>query len=175
MTLTTPKQPDSRSNLPSKMLVETMQSEDLLAGLVTKSPLEMAARPSTQAAPRQGNLKAWWQNMGLRTKASLLAILLGTLPVVGVGAVAYSIANQGTLEKLEEQEKVRVSDLQLVVDLFMKDRYSDIQFLASLNIFTDPTLRTTVTSQKKVETLDQMMASYGNTYSSIAFFDLYGN
>ncbi|MEL7505883.1 MAG: methyl-accepting chemotaxis protein [Cyanobacteria bacterium J06554_1] len=175
MTLTTPKQPDSRSNLPSKTLVETMQSEDLLAGLVTKSPLEMAARPSTQAAPRQGNLKAWWQNMGLRTKASLLAILLGTLPVVGVGAVAYSIANQGTLEKLEEQEKVRVSDLQLVVDLFMKDRYSDIQFLASLNIFTDPTLRTTVTSQKKAETLDQMMASYGNTYSSIAFFDLYGN
>ena len=175
MTLSTPKQPDSKGNRPNKTLAETMQSDDLLASLVTKSPLEMAARPSTQAAPRQGNLKAWWQNMGLRTKASLLAILLGTLPVVGVGAIAYSIANQGTLEKLEEQEQVRVSDLQLVVDLFMQDRYSDIQFLASLNIFTDPTLRGTVTAQKKAETLDQMMASYDGIYSSIAFFDLYGN
>ena len=87
-------------------LAEAMQSDVLLASLVTKSPHEMAARPSTQAAPRQGNLKAWWQNMGLRTKASLLAILLGTLPVVGVGAIAYSIANQGTLEKLEEQEQI---------------------------------------------------------------------
>ncbi|MEA5465196.1 methyl-accepting chemotaxis protein [Leptothoe sp. PORK10 BA2] len=176
MTLSTPKQPDS-SNLSHEAwaAAATKPSDDLLSSLVTKSPLEMVTHRSVQAAPRQGKLKAWWQQMGLRTKASLLAILLGTLPVVGVGAIAYSIANQGSLEKLEELEKIRVNDLHLVVDLFMKDRYSDIQVLAGLDIFADPKLRVTVTDQEKTEALDQMMAAYNGVYSSIAFFDLSGN
>ena len=174
MTLSTPKHPDSSTS--NEDWSAALQSDDLLAGLVTKAPLEMAVnRSKSSSSARQGTLKVWWQQMGLRTKASLLAVLLGTLPVIGVGAIAYSIANQGTLEKLEEQEKIRVGDLQLVVDRFMKDRYSDIQFLASLDVFTDTKLRGTVTAQQKAEILDQMMEAYDGIYSSIAFFDLYGN
>ncbi|MBT9315440.1 methyl-accepting chemotaxis protein [Leptothoe spongobia] len=174
MTLSTPQHPDN-SNISNEDWSAALPPDDLLASLVTRSPLEMAVSRSKPSNARQGKLQAWWQQMGLRAKASLLAVLLGTLPVVGVGAIAYSIANQGTLEKLEEQEKIRVSDLQLVVDLFMRDRYSDIQFLASLDIFTDPKLRGTVTAQQKAEILDQMMAAYDDIYSSIAFFDLSGN
>ncbi|NEQ50037.1 MAG: HAMP domain-containing protein [Leptolyngbya sp. SIO3F4] len=175
MTISTPQYPDS-SNASNEDWAVALQSDDLLASLVTKSPLDMAVSRSKSSSPgRQGALRSWWQQMGLRTKASLLAVLLGTLPVVGVGAIAYSIANQGTLEKLEEQEKIRVRDLQIVVDQFMKARYSDIQFLASLDIFTDSKLRGTVSAQQKSDILDTMMTSYGGVYSSIAFFDLYGN
>lgn len=175
MTLSTPKQPDSNGNLPDEEWATTIQSEQLLANLVSKAPSEKGSHRLSQSSPPKAKLNAWWQKIGLRTKASLLAILLGTLPVVGVSAIAYSIANQGALAKLEEQEKIRVNALQLAVDLFMKDRYSEVQFLATLDIFTDPKLRGTVTAQKKAETLDQMMAAYGDIYSSIAFFDLYGN
>ncbi|MBE9067837.1 HAMP domain-containing protein [Leptolyngbya cf. ectocarpi LEGE 11479] len=173
MTLSTPKPADSSGNSSNKERIILAQSDELFANLVTTPQMEAMPRRTSQ--PRQGKLQGWWQSMGLKPKASLLAILLGTLPVVGVGAIAYNIANQTTLERLEEQENDRVNDLQFAVDAFMKARYSDIQFLANLDIFTDPQLRGTLTNQQKAETLDQMMNAYGEIYSSIAFFDLYGN
>ncbi|MEM7793284.1 MAG: methyl-accepting chemotaxis protein [Cyanobacteria bacterium P01_C01_bin.118] len=174
MTLSTPKYPDN-SNISNQDVIGSMQTEDLLVNVVTKSPLEMATSRSTKTAHRQGKLKAWWQSMSLRTKASLLAILLGTLPVIGVGTLAYTISSQETLDDLADLETARVQDLKLVVDLFIKDRYSDIQFLANLDVFTDAKLRGTITAQQKADLLDQMMASYDGVYSSIAFFDLNGN
>ncbi|MGD1856412.1 MAG: methyl-accepting chemotaxis protein [Leptolyngbyaceae cyanobacterium] len=171
MTLSTPKPSDSNHSVSTEDWTAAVRSDELFAGLVTKAPLEMTAK----SIPRQGRLNDWWRQMRLRTKASLLAVLLGTLPVIGVGAIAYSIANQGTLANLEKQEMVRVGDLQLVIDLFMKDRYSDIQFLANLDVFTDPKLRATGTAQQKNDLLEQMMTAYDGIYSSIAVFDLYGN
>lgn len=173
MTLSTPKPADSNGHSSNKERIILTQSDELFTNLVTQPQMETMPRRASQ--PRQGQLQGWWQSMGLRLKASLLAILLGTLPVVGVGAIAYNIANQSTLERIEEQENDRVNDLQFAVDAFMKARYSDIQFLANLDIFTDPQLRGTLTNQQKAETLDQMMNAYGEIYSSIAFFDLYGN
>lgn len=175
MTLSTPKPPSSSNSLHEEATI--IQSDELLTSLIAKPHSEKSSRLPKQnsSASRQGKLKAWWQQMGLRTKASLLAVLLGTLPTVGVGAIAYNIINQESLEKLEERERVRVGNLQLVVNVFMKERYSDIQDLANLDIFTDPKLRSTITSQQKAEILDQMMATYSDVYTSIAFFDLAGN
>lgn len=176
MTLSTSNHPDSSSNSLNQEAV-TFQSNEISTDVMTKHHPKALLHllQNNQSIPRQGKLKAWWQQMGLRTKASLLAILLGTLPVIGVGAIAYNVANQGTLEKVTELERVRLRDLQLTVDLFMRDRYSDIQFLAKLDVFIDPKLRNTVTAQQKSELLDQMMKAYNGVYSSIAFFDLQGN
>lgn len=175
MTISTSNHPDG-SNFPGQEDI-TYQSDEISTGLIieprSKDLLSLLQR--NQAISHQGKLKAWWQQMGLRTKASLLAILLGTLPVVGVGAIAYNVASQGNLEKLTELSQVRVSNLQSAVDFFMRDRYSDIQFLANLDVFVDPRLRNTVTVQQKSELLDQMMKAYNGIYSSIAFFDLQGN
>lgn len=173
MTLSTPKPADSNGKSSSEKTTTMETPNELFANLANKIQAETMPRRAKQL--HQGKLQGWWQSMGLRPKATLLAILLGTLPVVGVGAIAYNIANQSTLERLEEQENNRVNDLQFAVDAFMSARYSDIQFLANLDIFTEPQLRGTLTSQQKAEALDQMMEAYGEIYSSIAFFDLYGN
>ncbi|NEZ58277.1 methyl-accepting chemotaxis protein [Adonisia turfae] len=175
MTLSTPTHSDS-GDLPTEDTTK-MQSDELFASLITKPRSETVSRLpiQSQSISHQGKLRVWWHRLGLKTKASLLAILLGTFPVISVGAIAYNIANQGTFEKLQELETVRVNDLQSAVALFMKERYSDIQFLANLEIFTDPQLRSTITPKQKSESLDQMMKAYDGVYSSIAFFDLAGN
>lgn len=175
MTLSTPTPPNGdRLSLPEESA--SAQADELFSNLTTKhrSRRLLPSSRQNQSMP-QGKLTIWWQRMGLKTKASLLAILLGTLPVAGVGTIAYNIANQGTLEQLRELERVRLADLQSAVDFFMKDRYSDIQFLANLEIFVDPKLRDTLTSQQKAEILEQMIAAYDSIYSSIAFFDSQGN
>ncbi|ESA35454.1 methyl-accepting chemotaxis protein [Leptolyngbya sp. Heron Island J] len=176
MTLSTSQHPDSNGNVPSQEAV-AFQSDELSASLAPNSLSEAAVQLpwQHQSSVRQGTLKTWWQRIGLRAKASVLAMLLGTLPVVGVGAIAYNVANQGTLEKLAELERIRANDLQSAVERFMQDRYSDINFLANLELFIDPKLRNTVTAQQKSELLDQMMQAYNGVYSSIAFFDLQGN
>ncbi|MBX2864771.1 MAG: HAMP domain-containing protein [Leptolyngbyaceae cyanobacterium MAG.088] len=176
MTLSTPKHPNNNGIAPHEEAATT-KADELLSSLITKSRSENTLRISQQSKPiaNQGKGKRWWQQIGLRTKASLLAVLLGTLPVVSVGAIAYNIANQDSLEKLEDLEKARLSDLQSIVDLFMADRYSDIQFLANLEVFTDPKLRGSVAAAQKSALLDQMMVAHNDTYSSIAFFDLQGN
>ena len=176
MTLSPSKQLDNNDQLFAEDTAE-VQSDELLANLITKPRLEKPSsfQQNKKFVPQQGNITVWWQKIGLKTKASLLAVLLGTLPVIGVGAITYNIANQGALEKLQELERVRVEDLQLTVDSFMKERYSDIKFLANLDVFTAPNLRNSTTPQQKAEILDQMMAAYGDTYSSIALFDLSGN
>ena len=176
MTLSTSNHSDS-SDQPFIEDTAKFQSDELLANLIIKPQSEKLSNllQHKNSVSQQGSLKGWWQRIGLRTKASLLAVVLGTLPVVGVGAIAYNIANQGALEKLKEIETVHVEDLQLTVDLFMQERYSDIQLLANLDIFTASNLRNATSSQQKAEILDQMMAAYNGIYDSIALFDLSGN
>ena len=176
MTLSTSQHFDSQGNASNQEAVE-FQADEISTGLASKSSSKAREQLPWQyrSSIRQGTLKTWWQRIGLGTKASVLAMLLGTLPVVGVGAIAHNVANQGALEKLAQLERVRVNDLQAAVERFMQDRYSDIQFLANLEIFIDPKLRNTVTAQQKAELLDQMMQAYNGIYSSIAFFDLQGN
>ena len=174
MTLSTPQYPGSHS--PSEKAA-VMQPDEQLAGLITELRSEKSSPFSkhSSSTSRQGKLNIWWQCIGLRTKASVLAVLLGILPAVGVGTIAYNIANQENLNQLKALERQRVSNLQLVVESFMSERHTDIQYLANLDILADPKLRGTVTSQQKAEVLDQIMTSHRNVYTSIAFLDLAGN
>lgn len=171
MTLSTPKQSNSNTSNEEQALM--IEADELFSGVAAKPRVETMLNRAAQ--PPQGKLQHWWQGMSLRAKASLLAIMLGTFPVIGVGAIAYNIANQDALVKIEEQEKIRVNALQIATVSFMEARYSDIQVLSNLDIFADPKLRGAVTAQQKSAALDNIMSSYGEIYSSIAFFDLYGN
>ena len=56
----------------------------------------------------------------------------------------------------------------------MRQRFADIQAMASLDAFTDPKLWSGTTAQVMVPALTRLMNSYG-IYDSIAIFDLQGN
>ncbi len=117
----------------------------------------------------------WWQGLGLRFKTTLLAGLVGTLPVLAVGGISYYVANRAAIEEISTLEKDRAIELQATLNLFLADRLADIENVADLGVISDATLRQDATSQQISTALDRFMANSGDTYTSIAFFDLQGD
>lgn len=112
--------------------------------------------------------------MAFKTKALAVAVSLGTIPVIVCGIVAYQVANHSFSQNLKKTEKVIVSDVQNKANLFMRDRFSDIQIMADLDIFSDPNLRSSTTAAQKAAALNRMQQVY-KIYDSIAVFDIKGN
>jgi methyl-accepting chemotaxis protein len=110
----------------------------------------------------------------IRTKATILAILIGTIPlaILGAGSIYFTRESLGT--QLIESEQILAEDLQDKVNLFMKERFGDIQVLANLEIFTDPRIRNLLTPIEKAKILTEYQQRYG-VYNSIGLFDLKGN
>ncbi|MEL7077100.1 MAG: methyl-accepting chemotaxis protein [Cyanobacteria bacterium J06582_2] len=117
---------------------------------------------------------SWWQRQSIRFKTTLLAIAIGTIPTLAVGSVAYYFAANSLIQESTSQSETLVRDLQNQVNLFMGDRLSDIQVMASLDIFANPKLSQQATTAEKSAALEQIQSAYG-FYNSIAVFDLKGN
>jgi methyl-accepting chemotaxis protein PixJ len=111
--------------------------------------------------------------LSLRTKAIAIAIAIGTIPILAISAASYSISSDNAKRQLEEKQITVSNSLSSRVSNFMFERYGDVQVLADLGILTDAKLRTAVTTQEKIDTLDRYIQSYG-VYDSIAVYGLDG-
>jgi methyl-accepting chemotaxis protein PixJ len=118
--------------------------------------------------------EAWWQRLGLRTKATLLAIALGTMPVVGIGSLAFYFAGQSITKQVFGAEEARAEGIADKVNRFMFERYGDIQTLSILPAFDNPKVSSAISQVEKNALLDQFMKNYG-VYNSIGVFDLNGD
>ena len=105
----------------------------------------------------------------LKTKATLLAIAIGTIPVLAIGTAAYYFANRSFTKQIIQFEEELTVDLQDKVNLFMKERFNDIQVMANLDIFLDPA----ATPAQKTAALERLKSAY-DVYDSIAVFNLEG-
>ncbi len=144
-------------------------------GSSSKSVQIEALTPATNSSFVSPNRStSWWQKLSLRVKATAAAVAIGTIPLLAIGGIAYYFANQSVTKQINETEKSSVTDLQDKVNLFMRDRFADIQVMASLDIFTDPKLRTSTTIQDKTEALTRFQEASG-IYNSIGLFDLKGD
>lgn len=121
--------------------------------------------------------KIWRGNswrFSIRRKATVLAILMGTVPALLMGGVAYQLARTTLTQEISSSQKTTTSEILDKVAFYMRERYGDIQIMANLNVFTDPQLRLSTTRQDKQAALDQFVKAYP-IYNSIAVFDLNGN
>lgn len=139
--------------------------------------LALAPETTTEMASKRQlfNLTQWWQGLRLRSKTTVIAVALGTLPVLAVGGAAYTLTQRSTYLDKANQEVGTAVALQDKVNAFMFERYGDIQVLANQEVFVDPKLRATHNFQQKSEVLEKYKQSYGGVYDSIAVFDLQGN
>ena len=117
---------------------------------------------------------SWWQRQTIRFKTTVLAIAISTIPTLLVGSVAYYFAANSIEQKSSELRQTLVSDLQNQINIFMSDRFNDIQIMATLPIFTDSQLRNIATAADKSATL-QRIQDVSGIYSSIAVFDAQGD
>jgi methyl-accepting chemotaxis protein PixJ len=114
-----------------------------------------------------------WSGRSLRSKATAIAIALGTLPVILIGSTAYVAMDKTFAQQIETQqvnESIQISDK---LNRFMFERYGDIQVLANLPFLRNTRLQNAMTLQEKQQVLDQYAQTY-LVYDSIAVMDLQG-
>lgn len=115
-----------------------------------------------------------WKKLGITQKVTALAIALSTVPVLVTGITAYNAANQKFSEQITQTKIDRASSLEDKVKRFIRERYGDIQVLASLPSLTNPKASETVPLAEKQAILNRFLDT-SLTYDSIAVLDLKGN
>jgi len=116
----------------------------------------------------------WWQRQSLQTKTILASLAIGTIPVLLLGSVSYIAVDQTIREKVIQTEQSKAQEFQNKLELYLKERYGDIQTLANIKIFSNAQLRDLVSTKQKEEVLDGYIKAY-QSYDSIAVADLKGN
>ncbi|NER48117.1 MAG: GAF domain-containing protein [Symploca sp. SIO1A3] len=116
----------------------------------------------------------WWQRISVRAKATGLAIVIGITPVLAIGSIAYYFANQSITEQIKKEKQQRAVQLANKINVFMSDRFADIQVLGQLPIFTNSQIFQATSVEEKVALLDRYVKLYG-VYNSVALFDLNGD
>jgi methyl-accepting chemotaxis protein PixJ len=124
-------------------------------------------RPQHSGTPR-------WQNLRLTQKVTALAIVLGTFPVLLIGATAYQFGNQSMTRQISQSKLASVLNMEDKVKQFMRERYGDLQILANLPILANRTLRDTTSLAEKQAQLERFVSSY-KVYDLISVADLQGN
>ncbi|MEB3178157.1 MAG: methyl-accepting chemotaxis protein [Nostocaceae cyanobacterium] len=123
---------------------------------------------------KNNSLASAWQKLSLGTKATVLAMALGTLPILGIGALAYSLADHSVRQQISQNQEAQAVGLADKVNRFMLERYGDLEAMSKLVIITNPRIRETATKAEKQAVLKGFIDAY-KTYESIAVFDVEGN
>ncbi len=132
-------------------------------------PTEFGFDQSLAIAP-----DAFRNRWSLRRKATILSILLSTLPIVAVGGIGFSVANQTLSQQISAQHSDTAAEIVNHLTQFIFERYGDIQILSSRVAFTEMQARDNAFLLEKQKGLEQFKKTYA-VYDSIALFDLKGN
>jgi methyl-accepting chemotaxis protein PixJ len=136
-----------------------------MTGSVTPDQLmERPLAPTTRLSPK----------LNLRTKATVLAVLLGTLPIATVGGIGFMAADNTLEKQINQQHAGEASELLDKVNRFVFERYGDIQIIAKTGVFAEADIDGLRGKSRKQAVLEEFKSTYG-VYDSIAFFDLQGN
>lgn len=141
-------------------------------GTVVKLP----NKPNTETANNVSlnQAIAYFTKLGLVKKATILAIAIGTIPVLGIGAIAFGFANKSITKQITQSQQAEATGLSDKVNRFMLERYGDIRVISSLPFLTSPQASGSITTQEKQAVLVRVVEAY-KAYDSVAVFDLQGN
>ncbi|MEH2127650.1 methyl-accepting chemotaxis protein [Nostoc sp.] len=139
-------------------------------GTVVKLPSKLTNESAKSSSWNQGI--AYFTRLGLVKKATILAIAIGTIPVLGIGAIAFGLANKSITKQITQSQQAEATGLSDKVNRFMLGRYGDIQVISNLLFLTNS--QPSISTQEKQAVLDRVVEAY-KAYDSIAVFDRQGN
>jgi methyl-accepting chemotaxis protein PixJ len=115
-----------------------------------------------------------WNKLSFKTKATLLAIMLGIAPILAIGTLSYFQINAATEKQVTKAQTTRAAAVADKLNRFVFERNGDVETLAAQPIFTNPKLAAISSPEEKGNLLTQYVESY-QVYDSIAAFDIQGN
>ncbi|WP_295620433.1 methyl-accepting chemotaxis protein [Chamaesiphon sp. GL140_3_metabinner_50] len=122
----------------------------------------------------KANFQDRFNSLSFKTKAVSVVVLLSTLPVVGIGGLAYMVAYDSLQTAEAEQQQYVAESFKGNLIRFMILRRKDIQSLSVSSVLTNPKLRAS-SSVAEIETYLDRFADTYKFYDSIIVFDLQGN
>jgi methyl-accepting chemotaxis protein PixJ len=139
-------------------------------GTVVKLPNKLTNEAANNSSLNQ--VIAYFTRLGLVKKATILAIAIGTIPVLGIGAIAFGFANKSITKQITQSQQAQATGLSDKVNRFMLGRYGDIQVISSLPFLANS--QTGISTQEKQAVLNRIVEVY-KAYDSVAVFDRQGN
>jgi hypothetical protein len=112
--------------------------------------------------------------LSFKTKATLLAIGLGTIPIVATGTISYRQIKNTLEQQTVKTQATRAEAVADKLNRFVFERNGDVEVLAALPFFNNPKVAAVIPIADKAAILDRYVKSY-QVYDSIAAFDLKGN
>jgi methyl-accepting chemotaxis protein PixJ len=147
-------------------------SDDLISSSKTTAP--QVSKKSWGIPLRLSQPKKQRKGMSLRTKATLWALALGTLPVIGVGSGAYLLANRAARQEIQLTQQAQANQVAVTLNQFMTERYSDIEMLANLPNLKKIQTKKAPLSLAEQQTGLQQLKDNLKIYQSISIFSLEG-
>ncbi len=135
---------------------------------------QKASNQNINDSSNQNQVIKTYKKIGLQTKATIFAIAISTLPVLGVGFFTDRLASNSLTQKISQRQEAAATDFADKIKLFISERYGDIEFLASLPILNRNSFNRYINVQTKQEALDKFI-KVNQVYDSIAIFDLNGD
>ena len=116
----------------------------------------------------------WWRSLSVKTKATSLAVMVGVLPVLAVGGIATSIANEVILQDvLEERQRLAVA-ISLEVKDLIKEKLHDVETISDTPIVSDISNNEAIPVQDIVSYFESFTDQEIN-YEQIAVVNRQGN
>lgn len=141
----------------------------------TAGALENLLEEDLPPIPQEPKQKKWgWRSLSLRSKATLLAVMISTIPVVAIGSVTYYFSSRSLDEQIRESQLQKTNTIAKKINRFIYERYGDIQVLANHPIFTNRKAQSVINQAEREAVLNDYAKVYG-VYNLIAFADLEGN
>ncbi|MEH1999983.1 MAG: methyl-accepting chemotaxis protein [Nostoc sp.] len=147
-------------------------SSQKATGTVAKLPKKPTTGTANSSSLNQAI--AYFTRLGLVKKVTILAIAIGTIPLLGIGAIAFSFANKSITKQITQSQQAEATGLSDKVNRFMLQRYGDIQVISTLPFLTNPQASVSITIQQKQAVLNSVVEAY-KAYDSIAVFNRQGN
>ncbi|MGH8001925.1 MAG: GAF domain-containing protein, partial [Brasilonema sp.] len=163
---------DPAKNIDTQNGASVSSSENVTDNNAVKLAHEANPESARQMTPNSASPTL--RRLSLGTKATLLAIAIGTLPVLAIGALVYLVANNSLTNKISQIQQAEAKSLADKVNRFMTERYNNIQLISNLPIFTNSNLSNTLSQKEKQTFLDKFVDTY-KVYDSIVVLNLNGD
>ena len=150
-----------------------METTENLLDHIDDSVASPSSSSSARSLMQKLDSKGWWAKQSLRAKATMAAVVLGTVPVLGVGVLSYGIANQTVTQSSTVNTQARTTTDSEKLARFMFERFGDINIIANLPILTNPRGTVGIPAAQKQVVLSNFANTYG-VYDSIAVYSLQG-
>ncbi len=113
-------------------------------------------------------------NIGLRTKATLFAVAITTLPIFAIAAITFLSISQSRNREITSSHQNQASKITDNVKLFIREGLQNLDFLASQDFLTNTKVRDSLSYLEKQQIL-QKYEKNNNFHSQIVILNLSGN